>query len=114
MVAASAAPGVSRVTGAAELRVKESDRIVALAANLERLGLRARELPDGLEVEGGVPRGGRIEAHLDHRIVMAFAALATRARGAVAFDDVSSVATSYPGFWTDLAALGAVVGTDPA
>jgi 3-phosphoshikimate 1-carboxyvinyltransferase len=114
VVAASAARGVSRVTGAAELRVKESDRIVALARNLERLGIRARELADGLEVEGGRPGGGRIEAHLDHRIVMAFAALATRAQGPVGFDDVSSVATSYPGFWSDLESLGAVVGTEAA
>lgn len=114
VVAASAAGGVSRVTGAAELRVKESDRIVALVRNLARLGLRARELPDGLEVEGGRPRGGIVEADLDHRIVMAFAALATRADEPVGFDDASSVATSYPGFWADLAALGAGVEGVPA
>ena len=114
IVAASAARGVSRVTGAAELRVKESDRIVALARNLGRLGVTARELADGLEVEGGRPRGGTVEAHLDHRIVMAFAALATRAEEPVGFDDVASVATSYPGFWSDLAALGASVETDAA
>jgi len=113
-VAASAAAGVSRVTGAAELRVKESDRIAVLARNLARLGLRVRELPDGLEIEGGVPRGGIVEADLDHRIVMAFAALATRADGPVGFDDASSVATSYPGFWADLAGLGAEVEGVPA
>ncbi len=109
VIAASAARGVSRVVGAAELRGKESDRIVSLVRNLGRVGVTARELPDGLEVEGGVPRGGRIEADLDHRVVMAFAALATRALGPVSFDDVSAVATSYPGFWSDLAALGASV-----
>lgn len=108
-VLASAARGTSRVTGAAELRVKESDRIVAMVRNLARLGLHARELPDGLEVEGGRPRGGTVEAHLDHRIVMAFAALAARAGEPVGFDDVSSVATSYPGFWADLAGAGAAV-----
>lgn len=113
-VAASAARGVSRVTGASELRVKESDRIAALARNLARLGLAARELPDGLEIEGGRPRGGRVEAHLDHRIVMAFAALASRADEPVGFDDVGSVATSYPGFWDDLAALGAAVAFEAA
>lgn len=109
VVAASAAPGVSRVTGASELRVKESDRIASLVRNLGRVGLAARELPDGLEVEGGRPRGGLVQADLDHRVVMAFAALATRAEGPVTFDDASSVATSYPGFWRDLAALGAIV-----
>ncbi len=109
VVLASAAQGVSRVTGASELRVKESDRIVALARNLARAGIAARELPDGLEVEGGRPRGAMIEAHLDHRVVMAFAALAALADEPTEFDDVSSVATSYPGFWDDLAALGAVV-----
>ncbi len=114
VVAASAAEGVSRVTGAAELRVKESDRIASLVRNLARTGIVARELPDGLEVEGGRPGGGRIEADLDHRVVMAFAALATRASGPVTFDDASSVATSYPGFWTDLAALGAIVEGAPA
>lgn len=114
VVLACAAGGTSRVTGAAELRVKESDRIVALARNLARVGIVARELPDGLEVEGGRPHGAAIEAHLDHRVVMAFAALGALADAPVTFDDVSSVATSYPGFWDDLAALGAVVGREGA
>jgi 3-phosphoshikimate 1-carboxyvinyltransferase len=108
-VAASAAHGVSRVTGAGELRVKESDRVAAVVRNLGALGLAAREFPDGFEVEGGRPRGGRVEAGLDHRIVMAFAALGARCAEPVTFDDVSSVATSYPAFWDDLASLGAAV-----
>jgi 3-phosphoshikimate 1-carboxyvinyltransferase len=114
VIVASAAPGISRVRGASELRVKESDRIVALVRNLAALGLEARELGDGLEVHGGRPRGGRVVAHLDHRIVMAFAALATRASGPVSFDDTSSVATSYPEYWRDLAALGAAVEFEAA
>jgi 3-phosphoshikimate 1-carboxyvinyltransferase len=109
IVLASAARGTSRVTGASELRVKESDRIVALARNLGAVGVQARELPDGLEVTGGTPRGARIEAHLDHRIVMAFAALGTRADSPMSFDDTSSVATSYPAFFSTLAGLGAGV-----
>jgi 3-phosphoshikimate 1-carboxyvinyltransferase len=109
VVLASAAPGVSRITGAGELRVKESDRIVALARNLAACGIEAQELPDGLEVTGGTPRGARIEAHLDHRIVMAFAALGTRTASAMTFDDVSSVETSFPGFFSVLGALGAGV-----
>lgn len=113
-IAASAARGVSRVTGAAELRVKESDRVAAVVRNLGALGLTSREFPDGFEVEGGRPRGGRIEARLDHRIVMAFAALGARCAEPVSFDDVSSVATSYPAFWDDLAALGAAVEFEAA
>jgi 3-phosphoshikimate 1-carboxyvinyltransferase len=107
VVLASAARGTSRVTGAAELRVKESDRIVSLARNLAAAGVTARELPDGLEVEGGPPRGARVEAHLDHRVVMAFAALGARTAEPMTFDDASSVDTSFPGFFSILASLGA-------
>ena len=113
-IAASAAQGVSRVTGAGELRVKESDRVAAVVRNLGVLGLAARELSDGFEIEGGRPRGGRVEAGLDHRIVMAFAALGARCAEPVTFDDVSSVATSYPAFWDDLASLGAAVEFEAA
>jgi 3-phosphoshikimate 1-carboxyvinyltransferase len=109
VVLASAARGVSRVTGAAELRVKESDRIVALARNLAACGVEARELPDGLEVRGGPVCGARVEAHMDHRIVMAFASLGARSSTPMSFDDVSSVETSFPGFFATLAALGAGV-----
>ncbi|HEV2104649.1 MAG TPA: 3-phosphoshikimate 1-carboxyvinyltransferase, partial [Candidatus Eisenbacteria bacterium] len=113
-VAASAARGASRLTGAAELRVKESDRLAALAEGLAALGLGVRELPDGLEVTGGVPRGGvRVRTHLDHRIAMAFAALGSRAAEPVWFDDVASVDTSYPGYFGTLAALGAGLVPDP-
>ena len=114
VVLASAAPGISRVTGAGELRVKESDRIVALARNLAACGIEARELPDGLEVRGGAAHGARVEAHLDHRIVMAFAALGARLATPMTFDDVSSVETSFPGFFDTLAALGAGVREDGA
>lgn len=95
--------------GIGELRVKESDRIVALARNLAAVGATVRELPDGLEVTGGPVHGGHIQAHLDHRIVMAFAALGCRTRDAVTFDDVDSVATSFPSFFTTLGLLGADV-----
>jgi 3-phosphoshikimate 1-carboxyvinyltransferase len=105
-VAASAAYGVSRLTGASELRHKESDRIVALVKGMVALGIAARELPDGIEIIGGPPRGGRVEAGGDHRIAMAFATLGARARGAVEIDDAASVATSYPGFLETLVALG--------
>lgn len=115
-VVAAAARGTSRLTGAAELRVKESDRIGTLAAGLRAVSLEAQELADGLAVTGGTPHGGvRIATHHDHRIAMAFAALGCRTREPVWFDDLSSVATSYPGFFTTLAALGGgVVPEAPA
>jgi 3-phosphoshikimate 1-carboxyvinyltransferase len=108
-VAASAARGRSRLSGAAELRHKESDRLAALASNLGRLGIAARERPDGIEIEGGEPRAGTVDAAGDHRIAMAFAALATRAGGPVTIDDAAAIATSYPGFAAELARLGGVV-----
>jgi 3-phosphoshikimate 1-carboxyvinyltransferase len=114
-VVASAARGVSRIAGARELRVKESDRLAALARNLSRLGVRCEEAPDGLAIEGGPVQGGAVESAGDHRIAMAFAILGTRARGDVRVDDAASVPTSYPDFRATLAALGGRVSepSDP-
>jgi 3-phosphoshikimate 1-carboxyvinyltransferase len=111
VVVASAAAGVSRLAGAAELRVKESDRLHTLAMNLTALGIRARELPDGLEITGGRNAGGTVRAEGDHRIAMAFAVLGTRAASAVRIDDAASIATSYPGFVSTLVALGGRTGS---
>lgn len=105
-VAASVARGVSRLAGAAELRVKESDRLAVLARNLGALGVAVEEHPDGLSVRGGAVRGGRVAAAGDHRIAMAFAALGTLAAGPIEVDDASSIATSFPGFADTLSALG--------
>ncbi len=114
VVVASAATGTSRLSGAAELRVKESDRLSALARGLGVLGVTCAERPDGLAVTGGVPRGhGRIETQLDHRIAMAFAAIGCRTREPVWLDDVSHVATSFPGYFDTLASLGAGVVSVP-
>jgi 3-phosphoshikimate 1-carboxyvinyltransferase len=104
-IAAATAAGRSRLSGAAELRVKESDRLALLAANLAGLGVSVRERPDGLEIEGGSIGAGAVRSGGDHRIAMAFAVLGTRARGPLAIDDASSIATSYPGFTEALAAL---------
>ncbi len=112
-VVASAAHGTSRLAGAGELRVKESDRIATLAAGLSVLGIASVEREDGLEVTGGPVRGGgRIATHHDHRIAMAFAALACRSSEPVWFDDLASVATSYPGFFEVLTLIGAAVLPD--
>jgi 3-phosphoshikimate 1-carboxyvinyltransferase len=116
-VLAAAARGTSRLAGAGELRVKESDRIATLAAGLAAVGIEAVERPDGLAVTGGLARGGgRIETGHDHRVAMAFAVLGARLEEPIAFDDVSTVPTSYPAFFDTLAALGAdVIGpADPA
>ena len=97
-VAAACARGTTRVTGAAELRVKESDRIAAMAQGLAVLGVDAEALPDGMRISGGRLGAGRIDSHGDHRIAMAFAVAALRAAGDLEILDVANVATSFPGF----------------
>jgi 3-phosphoshikimate 1-carboxyvinyltransferase len=105
-IAATAASGRSRLTGAADLRVKESDRLRAIASNLGGLGVAVRESPDGLEIEGGPVGGGTVVSAGDHRIAMAFAVLATFARGPVTIDDTAGIGTSFPGFSRTLERLG--------
>ena len=113
-VVAAAARGTSRLSGAGELRLKESDRIATLAAGLAAVAIDAREAPDGLAVTGGAARGGaRIATRDDHRVAMAFAALGARLADPIMFDDLASVATSYPAFFATLAALGAELVSDP-
>lgn len=97
-VAAAAARGTTRVRGAAELRVKESDRIAVMARGLAALGVDVREQPDGIDIEGGPIAGGEIECHGDHRIAMSFAVAASVARAEVRIRDCAAVATSFPGF----------------
>ena len=97
-VAAACAEGETVVRGAAELRVKESDRIAGMAGGLRALGIRVDETPDGATVHGGTLRGGEVDSRGDHRVAMAFAVAAQLARGEVRIDDVANVATSFPGF----------------
>jgi len=97
-VAAACAQGATVVRGAAELRVKESDRITAMATGLRALGIRVEETPDGATIHGGALHGGEVDAHGDHRVAMAFAVAAQCADGEVAIRDVANVATSFPGF----------------
>ncbi|MDI1253465.1 3-phosphoshikimate 1-carboxyvinyltransferase [Thermomonas sp.] len=97
-VAAACAQGTTSVRGAAELRVKESDRIAVMAAGLRTLGIRVDETPDGATIHGGKLHGGAVESHGDHRIAMAFAVAAQLADGEVSIGDVANVATSFPGF----------------
>lgn len=106
LIAAACANGTTRLRGAAELRVKESDRLSAMAAGLRAMGIRVEEYPDGLDVTGGVLQGGEVDSHGDHRIAMAFAVAAAVASGPVRIRHIDNVATSYPAFRRDMAALG--------
>ncbi|WP_114241035.1 3-phosphoshikimate 1-carboxyvinyltransferase [Dyella sp. C9] len=99
-VAAAAAKGRTVVRGAAELRVKESDRIASMANGLRALGVSIEEAPDGATIEGGVIGGGNIDSHGDHRIAMSFAVAGLVADAPVHIGDCANVATSFPGFTT--------------
>jgi 3-phosphoshikimate 1-carboxyvinyltransferase len=101
--ALAARGGKVTVRGAAELRVKESDRIATLVAGFCNLGIAAEERPDGFTVLGtGSPRGGVAHAHDDHRIAMALAIAALGAREPSTIDGSEAVAISYPGFFDTL------------
>ncbi|WP_326524695.1 3-phosphoshikimate 1-carboxyvinyltransferase [Sphingomonas sp.] len=108
-VAAAYAEGTTIARGAEELRVKESDRIAAMAAALGANGVTCEEYEDGMAVTGTggdpIPGGGTVETHLDHRIAMSMAVAALAARRPITLDDAGPVATSYPTFFATLDAL---------
>jgi 3-phosphoshikimate 1-carboxyvinyltransferase len=105
-VAMAAAEGRSELRDAAELRVKESDRIALVVAHLAAIGAHVAERPDGWVVERGTPRQAAVRTHGDHRIAMAFAVAALcGVAGTVSIDDPACAAVSYPSFWTDLETL---------
>lgn len=97
-IAAACAQGRTVLRGAEELRVKESDRIAAMAEGLDTLGVKNEVLDDGIVIEGGPIGGGQIRTHMDHRIAMAFAIAALRAEKEIYVLDCDHVATSFPGF----------------
>jgi len=98
-VAAAVATGTTRVTGAAELRVKESDRIAVMAKGLRALGARIEETPDGAIIEGGALHAGEADSTGDHRCAMSFCVAGLVAAGPVSVLDCANVATSFPGFF---------------
>lgn len=108
-VAAAAARGTTTFSGLEELRVKESDRIAAMADGLRRLGIRVDETPDGAVVHGGRFTGGEVQSFHDHRVAMSLAMAATIAEDVVVIRDVDNVNTSFPGFDACVAGLGADV-----
>lgn len=103
-ILAALRPGRTEIRNVAHLRIKESDRLAALAAELGKTGIAVTERPDGLEIDGGSPRGAVIETYDDHRIAMAFAVLGLVVPG-MAIENEACVGKSFPGFWQALEGL---------
>ncbi len=101
-IAAACAKGETQLSGAEELRVKESDRIQVMADGLKTLGIEAKPTADGISIQGGNIGGGVVESHGDHRIAMAFSVASLRASETISIRDCANVNTSFPGF-VDLA-----------
>lgn len=97
-VAAACANGETRLTGAEELRVKESDRLQVMADGLNTCGIEARTTPDGIVIQGGTFSGGQVNSSHDHRIAMAFAVAGLMSRSPILIEDCANVTTSFPGF----------------
>ena len=105
-VAAACAKGTTVIRDAAELRVKESDRLAAIATQLNRMGARITELPDGLEISGATDlKGAEVESYGDHRVAMSLAIAALRASGVTHIRHAQAVAISYPNFASTLQSL---------
>jgi 3-phosphoshikimate 1-carboxyvinyltransferase len=99
-VLAAQADGVTSVTGAGELRVKESDRIRAMAEGLKKMGARVEELEDGIRIEGGAKlKGAEVDSCGDHRVAMSFAVAALKAEGTTRIRNAGAVDISFPGFF---------------
>jgi 3-phosphoshikimate 1-carboxyvinyltransferase len=107
MALAATASGITRIRGAGELRVKESDRLAVMATGLRKLGVELEEYPDGIDIRGGSVSGGRVESAGDHRCAMSFAVLGLVASDQVQIEDAEFISTSYPGFTDDMGRLGA-------
>ena len=105
-VLACCAQGETRLVNAGRLRLKESDRLAAIAAMLRALGGVVREMPDGLVIRGGALNGGRVDSFHDHRMVMAAAIASIVCKGPVTILDAGAVSKSYPAFFEDFKALG--------
>jgi 3-phosphoshikimate 1-carboxyvinyltransferase len=117
-VAASFAEGSTRMRGLAELRVKESDRLSAIAAGLAANGVKVTEMDDSMVVEGrgaeAVPGGGMVATHMDHRIAMSFLVMGLSSRAHTSVDDGSMIATSFPNFVALMRGLGASIAETKA
>ncbi len=107
MALAATVSGTTRIRGAAELRVKESDRLAVMAAGLRKLGVELQEYPDGIDIQGGPVSGGRVESAGDHRCAMSFAVLGLVSVAPIQIEQAEYISTSYPGFVSDMSSLGA-------
>jgi len=111
-IAAACAEGKTTFSGIRELRVKESDRIAAMAEGLRALSVAVDETEDGAVVHGGRLYGGKVNSHGDHRIAMSFAVAGTVAEWAVRIEDTAAVGTSFPGFVDSMRSLGVNIETE--
>jgi len=111
-VAAACAEGETVLTGAKELRVKESDRIQVMADGLQTLGVNAQPTEDGMIIQGGAIGGGKVVSHHDHRIAMSFAIAGLRATDTILIDDCANVNTSFPGFVALASQLGLNISSE--
>lgn len=101
--------GRSYITNAARLRIKECDRLAAMAQNLNAVGAKVTELDDGLVIDGvGSLEGGEVDAFNDHRIAMAMAVASARCKKPLVITGAECVSKSYPNFWEDFRALGGI------
>ncbi|HSC14917.1 MAG TPA: 3-phosphoshikimate 1-carboxyvinyltransferase, partial [Gammaproteobacteria bacterium] len=105
-IAAAAAAGTTVVSGAEELRKKETDRIAVMARGLENVGIAVEETPDGARIVGGPMSGGTVDSRGDHRIAMSFAVASLLASAAIDIRNTAEVATSFPTFLEVAAAAG--------
>jgi 3-phosphoshikimate 1-carboxyvinyltransferase len=107
-VAACYATGISRVSGAEELRVKETDRLAVMARQLGAMGARIEEFADGMAIHGETPlKGAEVDSETDHRVAMSLAVAAQIATGSTTLHRPEAAAVSYPNFWDDLERLQA-------
>ncbi len=105
-VAACCADGISRISGAEELRVKETDRLAVMARQLGAMGARIEEFDDGMTISGPTPlHGAEVDSETDHRVAMSLAVASLVASGTTTISRPEAAAVSYPGFWDDLARL---------
>ncbi len=111
-VAAACAQGKTVLTGAKELRVKESDRIQVMADGLQTLGVNAQPTEDGMIIQGGTIGGGKVVSHHDHRIAMSFAIAGLRATDTILIDDCANVNTSFPDFVALASQLGLKISSE--
>jgi 3-phosphoshikimate 1-carboxyvinyltransferase len=112
LVAAACAEGETVLTGAEELRVKESDRIQVMADGLAALGIQVEPRPDGIRIRGGGLAGGAVNSRGDHRIAMSFAMAGLRAAGPIRIHDCANVNTSFPGFAALASGIGLAIAQD--